>query len=91
MQWQPRLGLAKETHTEDEVARGWRYRQPLLVRSDSEPMTEQLRVIGRRLTESDIVRRRERSKREQWRLRGQLTLLAAIVFFLTVALVRFFQ
>ena len=54
-------------------------------------MTEQLRIIGRRLTESDSVRRREWSKREQWRLRGQLTLLAAIVFFLTVALVRFFQ
>ena len=32
-QWRPRLGLAKDTQTDDEVARGWRYRQPLLVKS----------------------------------------------------------
>jgi hypothetical protein len=31
MQWRRWLALAEESQTEDEVARGWRYRQPLLV------------------------------------------------------------
>jgi hypothetical protein len=34
----PRQGLAEETKTGDEVAKGWRSRQPFVVRSDGDEL-----------------------------------------------------
>jgi hypothetical protein len=41
--WQPRQGLAEETRIEDEVAWGWRYRQPFSLEAMvDEPVTGEL-------------------------------------------------